>query len=607
MMEMSWATEYKGYRHLELLESLENTKGGDYAHVLAIVQSSGYGKSRLVNELAKLVFTIPINVRLLSDETNFNAYPPSDVQLHSLLTNIKSKHQVHLFFAALFENVHEESQKIFSRPEATRACMKAMAKAWSRHLETNRCRQELYDKVKKSYEVARARSSDASEQNTAQGSLSPSSQSTQSHPPDQNNSQLSVSEESSARQEADRALVNLRGILPQESVQLVVYIDEAHTLTAGSVYNHVLSAFSDYAAQSPSAFLITLSTNSSLPALSPSPAVASSARALIPSNVTAPFTELPAEPFANAGMVTPGITNDAVCDIFFLAKFGRPLFYTYLRSSDAPRRDDKVDELLKLVRLKILRSTRSVEDLVNNLGSWSLAQKFAVLDILLKLSSHPLQVAPQVLAAELVAGHMCTAFSIPRDRSYILAGYKSEPVMAASVLRICDVADHKGIDLLASLFMSSALSSGGIDYGQRGENVAKMLFIRAYMKAVQSQYPTNPTFCESVPLITFIEALFPAEHAKMILDSIPCNIPEGDGVPLRESFKNARVRFNHFAQGGDDSAMTSSAAWAAYTRGVAFAGWRSQEIADLMVPILMDDKIAEHTISSHICPDQVAS
>ncbi|KAE9406036.1 hypothetical protein BT96DRAFT_295780 [Gymnopus androsaceus JB14] len=84
----------------------------------------------------------------------------------------------------------------------------------------------------------------------------------------------------------------------------------------------------------------------------------------------------------------------------------------------------------------------------------------------------------------------------------------------------------------------------------------------------------------------------------MILDSIPCNIPEGDGVPLRESFKNARVRFNHFAQGGDDSAMTSSAAWAAYTRGVAFAGWRSQEIADLMVPILMDDKIAEHTISA---------
>jgi len=68
IMEMSWATKYKGNRHLELLESLQNTKGRDYAHVLAIVQSSGYGKSRLVNELAKLVFTIPINVRLPSDE-----------------------------------------------------------------------------------------------------------------------------------------------------------------------------------------------------------------------------------------------------------------------------------------------------------------------------------------------------------------------------------------------------------------------------------------------------------------------------------------------------------------------------------------------------------
>jgi len=173
--------------------------------------------------------------------------------------------------------------------------------------------------------VALYHSSDASEQNTAQGSLSPSSQSTQFHPPDQNNSQLSDLKESIARQEADRALVNLRRILSQESVQLVVYIDEAHTLTAGSVYNHVLSAFSDYMAQSSSAFLITLSTNSSLPALAPSPALARSARASIPSNLTAPFTELPAEPFADAGMVTPGITNDEVCNIFFLAKFGRPL------------------------------------------------------------------------------------------------------------------------------------------------------------------------------------------------------------------------------------------------------------------------------------------
>ena len=36
---------------------------GLYANFLPIVQSSGTGKSRTVDELAKLVFTLPFNLR----------------------------------------------------------------------------------------------------------------------------------------------------------------------------------------------------------------------------------------------------------------------------------------------------------------------------------------------------------------------------------------------------------------------------------------------------------------------------------------------------------------------------------------------------------------
>jgi hypothetical protein len=39
------------------------SRDGAYMNMIAIVQSSGTGKSRLVHELAKKIFTIPLNLR----------------------------------------------------------------------------------------------------------------------------------------------------------------------------------------------------------------------------------------------------------------------------------------------------------------------------------------------------------------------------------------------------------------------------------------------------------------------------------------------------------------------------------------------------------------
>ncbi|KAJ3877313.1 hypothetical protein F5051DRAFT_453179, partial [Lentinula edodes] len=76
---------------------------GDYGNVAAIVQSSGYGKSRTVDEIAKQVFTIPMNVRNPIDTScayaafiykaldtyspTVGAYPPPDLELHEFLAN----------------------------------------------------------------------------------------------------------------------------------------------------------------------------------------------------------------------------------------------------------------------------------------------------------------------------------------------------------------------------------------------------------------------------------------------------------------------------------------------------------------------------------------
>ena len=68
--ELSWKKPYVGnaadalWHHIEEHHQNRDAEGGSvYAHYAAIVQSSGMGKSRTVDEMAKEHFVLPINVR----------------------------------------------------------------------------------------------------------------------------------------------------------------------------------------------------------------------------------------------------------------------------------------------------------------------------------------------------------------------------------------------------------------------------------------------------------------------------------------------------------------------------------------------------------------
>ena len=69
-VEKAWGTEYRGEYPRLLLDNLCNMSKSwpqpvqPYAKQVAIIQSSGTGKSRMVHELSKLIFTIPFNLRL---------------------------------------------------------------------------------------------------------------------------------------------------------------------------------------------------------------------------------------------------------------------------------------------------------------------------------------------------------------------------------------------------------------------------------------------------------------------------------------------------------------------------------------------------------------
>ncbi|KAJ3916378.1 hypothetical protein F5877DRAFT_80945 [Lentinula edodes] len=107
----AWNQDYIGSHDKLLLHNMDDSSQSpeSYGNLAAIVQSSGFGKSRTVDEIAKQVFTIPMNVRNPS-ATSFGAYPPPDLELHEFLANSRrlvSQTHAFAFFVHLGETVIE--------------------------------------------------------------------------------------------------------------------------------------------------------------------------------------------------------------------------------------------------------------------------------------------------------------------------------------------------------------------------------------------------------------------------------------------------------------------------------------------------------------------
>ena len=118
---------------------------------------------------------------------------------------------------------------------------------------------------------------------------------------------------------------------PRRKIQMIVYLDEAHTLTerisygleGNTLYDCLVSAFSDYA--SVPVFFLSLSTDSRMGALAPSALQGRSARSRKAGQVLiAPFTEMPFDLIPD--VIQPEVyTAREVASLSFMAKFGRPL------------------------------------------------------------------------------------------------------------------------------------------------------------------------------------------------------------------------------------------------------------------------------------------
>ncbi|KAF8124075.1 hypothetical protein EV363DRAFT_1586969 [Boletus edulis] len=532
------------------------------ANSVALIQSSGTGKSRMVDEMAKLVFTIPFNVRL-PDERSSRAYPPEDSAVWEYLCKSEVKKaedgevRAALFFQNLFSEVATEVEHVFSGRRI--ASPGELASEWWNHLTklSGAFRDELYKRVV--------------QDGPSQGSPRCSDD---------------------VRPTLDRLLAalykfcDLRAV--EDDVKVVLYFDEAHELYGGTrgprLYDIMQSSLSWSGPGKSPVFTIFVSTQ-----LPPS------AKFLQASITETAFDCHPSFPLRIGKW-----RLNQLGELHFLARFGRPLFWTMLAwDEEGTSSEVLLRDMMGLARMKLIFDN----DIYRREHSHT--AMLVLLDVLIMIDYEPMGKLVRELEVEMVASHMKTAFSIPQHGRYVISGYPSEPFLAEAAT--CQVYHYLKKDSYFGMarFLMQYLDAGLIDHSRKTEMVVRLLLSEAYMGAVIAEQAdeansqnTDINFSKGCSLLGFLKALFDRDFHHMILNSTPDNV--ASGYTLESAFERAVVRFTHFTKAADYSAMTTRSMVAGFLRGLAVV--RPQNLGagiDIAIPILLDKgrKISEPSMS----------
>jgi hypothetical protein len=163
-----WACHYVGKCDKILLDSMTNalkSDQGGYSAIGTIIQSSGYGKSRMVDQVARQVFTLPFNLRdpaeddaggtslwLLYVKLNYScsiglAFPPSDIAVRNYFLPDNQKNGFIrvdvLFFISLFTTVIQT----LDEPSFNKLSGSEFVQPWKEYLDADSNRASLYGKA----------------------------------------------------------------------------------------------------------------------------------------------------------------------------------------------------------------------------------------------------------------------------------------------------------------------------------------------------------------------------------------------------------------------------------------------------------------------------
>ncbi|KAL1915314.1 uncharacterized protein VTP21DRAFT_6772 [Calcarisporiella thermophila] len=170
-----------------------------------------------------------------------------------------------------------------------------------------------------------------------------------------------------------------------------------------------------------------------------------------------------------------------------LVQYGRPLFGALARD------ESFIPEVLTLAATK-LHGTRVTGSSMEG----ALARLACLTAIKLSLRAD--------LTRQMVADHMATALGISPNRCDAYITYPSEPVLAAGALAYYGDEETWSRDIH---WLAEALSEGFADSGECGEAAARIALLRAMQKACQANYTSSVdiSFCKPVSVKEFLSSL----------------------------------------------------------------------------------------------------
>ncbi|KAF9507889.1 hypothetical protein BS47DRAFT_1488645 [Hydnum rufescens UP504] len=576
---MSWEAPYVGQSHQTLWDQIraayQTSLTRSYAHTLSITQSSGTGKSRLVDEFSKEHFVIPLNLR------DSDGYPPADsadIRRWLLEPNNASLSTQRLaaFLLALFMEVAETIENIDlligqmippspndEEPMSISMKFRLLMTYGQSYGKPGRFREYFYHNV---LEIGRRMEvkvkTETSESDWDSGLM--------------------------ARDDLAKRAENVINLVRHVSRNddhinsgpyVILAFDEAQAFlhpppnaesqppwNPFSELGRILHSLSRIGL-----FSLFLSTSRKIRELCPPAVHAASSR--IQQSILhqpSPFTAVGFDHLAPR--TAPGeIAIEEASTIGRIVKFGRPLFGSrYEASSETVKRF-----IVDFAREKLLASRDQDPDVLSE------EQKLACLAMRMPIqfdASH----AGSENADALVARHMRLCLDADPASPFLVTISPSEPILAAAARSIMSSPNFHPAEAL-----SRHLGISGLDKGNRGELIAMLLLTLAYDSLGSAE--------RAVPIIEFLQGLIPTALGDSVLGSLPFQWQSEDdkNQQLKDAFSGAVIWFNHFVKVHDYQVLRRRYLCALMTRGAAILCADGQVGVDLVIPFIAGD----HTIT----------
>ncbi|KAJ2927619.1 hypothetical protein H1R20_g9470, partial [Candolleomyces eurysporus] len=523
--EYSWKVDYIGKVAEALwtyLAGLDASVTNPYARYASIVQSSGTGKSRAVDEMSKTHFVIPINLRAPPT----TGYPPSDGDLERFLCQTEGQLQqdrymlFRAFLQALFQTTVralnneldlDSSEEIFKDSDRPEEIARKFRNHMSSRMSVNghgEYRIRFYK------EVVRVTTNIL-----ASGRFKIPSPNLNIATPKQSNPASTTKTQTEAQRALQELVDRLMKAVPRSSDYpnplVIIAFDEAQTLTGAVMRTNapVWSNFTElrralrHHISNPSLLALFLSTTGKIDQFASSGSRDYSARFYL-GNFSAyhPFVDLGFDQLAKRLKFDGTEDLSHATTIEFIASYGRPLWGTIFSSADSSAKEIK-DSIVKYGAMKLLGGKP-----ITNITHLEEEQKLACLSQRVPIEFNSTSYIAQSQEQQQVEGHMRICLKVDAGFESMVTTSPSEPLLSeAAYYTMC----HFQMDCPAAF--KGILSGFSVHKGDRGEMLVLLLLMMARDQAVgPSKSRPYAGFGCSCTVPDFLKALFGPKQEKIL-------------------------------------------------------------------------------------------